>query len=338
MSPQSDRDAGFCSGGSEIGDDRSIDSPHSQIDVSEDSIEVKIPPVILSKNKRKSSEPVRVVETDLGPIKKRKRYDHFRQTTSEVDTALPMHSPPMPSISPVNLSQNAVTTKTEPVKPAVFRPWTVEGPSERRTTPTIPIRSSSPADVYVRHPGVTTLHRVQTPPQCETFDVGVQEEPLALIKKKPLSPSSPLLSPSTYATAQTSSSKPMIKVKSANSLRSNNSNGVSSSSSKAAQRNYKNMTRERRIEANARERSRVHTISAAYDTLRKCIPSYSSSQKLSKLAVLRIACAYILTLSRMNGEDLSADQSKPDIAECIERVSQILQAEGKIKKSDSDSE
>lgn len=333
MSPQSDRDAGFCSGGSEIGDDRSVDSPHSQIDVSEDSIEVKIPPVILSKNKRKSSEPVRVIETDLGPLKKRIRYDHFRQPTPERNGVA----------SPINLSHSAVTPKIEPTKPAVFRPWTVDGPSERRNS-TVPVPIPSPADILVRHPGVTTLHRVQSPAACTVFPVEIQEEPLALVKKKPASPTpSDLLTP--QSVRQISTSKPIIKVKSTNLLRgncNNNSNGVSSSSSstcsKSTQRNYKNMTRERRIEANARERSRVHTISAAYDTLRKCIPSYSSSQKLSKLAVLRIACAYILTLSRMNGEDLSADQSQPDIAECIERVSEILQAEGKIKKSESDSE
>ena len=49
------------------------------------------------------------------------------------------------------------------------------------------------------------------------------------------------------------------------------SSSSSTSSSVAAgggkQRNYKNMTRERRVEANARERQRVHTITAAFDTL-----------------------------------------------------------------------
>ena len=41
----------------------------------------------------------------------------------------------------------------------------------------------------------------------------------------------------------------------------------------AGSRNYKNMTRERRVEANARERQRMHTITAAYDKLRDVIPS-----------------------------------------------------------------
>lgn len=98
------------------------------------------------------------------------------------------------------------------------------------------------------------------------------------------------------------------------------------------QRNYKNMTRERRIEANARERTRVHTISAAFDTLRRAIPAYSHNQKLSKLSVLRIACSYILTLSRVAGADYSADNSKPSLAECVDLVSRTIQTEGKLRR------
>ncbi|CAG0918071.1 unnamed protein product [Notodromas monacha] len=90
-------------------------------------------------------------------------------------------------------------------------------------------------------------------------------------------------------------------------------------STRAKQRNYKSMTRERRIEANARERTRVHTISAAFENLRAVVPvsqsspsssstsssssssspiasssssaANQSSQKLSKLAILKIASA-----------------------------------------------
>jgi hypothetical protein len=102
------------------------------------------------------------------------------------------------------------------------------------------------------------------------------------------------------------------------------------------QRNYKNMTRERRIEANARERTRVHTISAAFDTLRRAIPSYSHNQKLSKLSVLRIACSYILTLSRVAGADYSADNSKPSLAECVDLVSRTIQTEGKLRRKKDD--
>lgn len=105
---------------------------------------------------------------------------------------------------------------------------------------------------------------------------------------------------------------------------------------KKEQRNYKNMTRERRIEANARERTRVHTISAAFDTLRRAIPAYSHNQKLSKLSVLRIACSYILTLSRVAGSDYSADQSEPSLASCVDLVSKTIQTEGKLRKKKDD--
>lgn len=101
------------------------------------------------------------------------------------------------------------------------------------------------------------------------------------------------------------------------------------------QRNYKNMTRERRIEANARERTRVHTISAAFDTLRKSIPAYSHNQKLSKLSVLRIACSYIMALSKVaTGED--EDSEDPSLAECVDSVSKTIQTEGKLRKRRDD--
>lgn len=96
------------------------------------------------------------------------------------------------------------------------------------------------------------------------------------------------------------------------------------------------MTRERRIEANARERTRVHTISAAFDTLRHSIPSYSNTQKLSKLSVLRVACAYILTLSRIAGDDYTADHTEPSIADCLNDVTKTIQTEGKIRKKKDD--
>ncbi|CAG9788878.1 unnamed protein product [Diatraea saccharalis] len=90
-------------------------------------------------------------------------------------------------------------------------------------------------------------------------------------------------------------------------------------------RNYKNMTRERRIEANARERTRVHTISAAFDTLRRAVPAYSHNQKLSKLSVLRIACAYIAALS-------AAADPEGDLSSAVESVTQTIHTEGKLRK------
>ena len=119
------------------------------------------------------------------------------------------------------------------------------------------------------------------------------------------------------------------------------------------QRNYKNMTRERRVEANARERQRVHTITAAFDTLQSLIPapeeimedsSTSSSdassilsnlnnQKLSKLSIIKIATAYIMLLSRMAGYDYTEDKSAPSIEDCVKKCSELLTQETKVKRS-----
>ncbi|KAH9514348.1 hypothetical protein Btru_028823 [Bulinus truncatus] len=81
---------------------------------------------------------------------------------------------------------------------------------------------------------------------------------------------------------------------------------ISGKLSRKHRKNYKNMTRERRVEANARERTRVHTISAAFDALRHAVPSYSHNQKLSKLAILRIACSYIMSLARLADLDYTS--------------------------------
>ncbi|CAD7079906.1 unnamed protein product [Hermetia illucens] len=310
-----DRDTGFCSGSSETGDelspmDHSRLEPHSPTDASEDSVEVKVTPITLTRNKRKSTEPSRVIcEQETGPLKKRIRYVPG-QCKEETDTRNP------------------------------FRPWDQQMPHE-----VMP----NPAEVLIRHPGVTTLHRTPYDDVEST-----QDEPLALVAKKP---SSSLPAPHNATTShiglneetnnnlsnlqhgdksmkfQNTASCSSTSLMASMSLRAGTSSSSSSvGSQRPQQRNYKNMTRERRIEANARERTRVHTISAAYDTLRKSIPSYSNTQKLSKLSVLRVACSYILTLSRMAGFDYSADQSSPSVAECMDMVTKTIQTEGKIRK------
>lgn len=311
MSSLLEKDAGFCSGSSEHEDDHhSHDDLHSPTDASEDSVEVKFTPI--SKNKRKSSEPSRVVpDSEQGPLKKRYRFEH----TPETDSHLNSH----------------------------FRPWAPASTADIKP---------NPADILIRHPGVTTLHRALASNETE------QEQPLALIAKKPSTPiisqkPKPQSTKVQLATQYESSIESLIKKTQISRItqRETTANDVvplpqcsSASSSHSAtstqmsfnkpssQRNYKNMTRERRIEANARERTRVHTISAAYDTLRKSIPSYSNTQKLSKLSVLRVACSYILTLSRMTGEDFSADQSEPDIGECVDAVTRTIQTEGKLRR------
>lgn len=88
----------------------------------------------------------------------------------------------------------------------------------------------------------------------------------------------------------------------------------------------------RRLLANARERTRVHTISAAFEALRKQVPCYSYGQKLSKLAILRIACNYILSLARLADLDYSADHSNLSFSECVDQCTRTLQSEGRSKK------
>lgn len=106
--------------------------------------------------------------------------------------------------------------------------------------------------------------------------------------------------------------------------------------SRKHRKNYKNMTRERRVEANARERTRVHTISAAFDALRRAVPSYSHNQKLSKLAILRIASSYILALARLTDQDYSSATDhirKPlTFAECVDMCTSTIQTEGRARR------
>ncbi|TTC44341.1 Calcium/calmodulin-dependent 3',5'-cyclic nucleotide phosphodiesterase 1C [Bagarius yarrelli] len=67
-------------------------------------------------------------------------------------------------------------------------------------------------------------------------------------------------------------------------------------------------SRLRRQEANARERSRMHGLNSALESLRKVVPCYSSAQKLSKIETLRLAKNYIRALS----ETLSSG-TRPDL-------------------------
>ncbi|XP_056149667.1 neurogenic differentiation factor 6-B-like [Lampris incognitus] len=73
--------------------------------------------------------------------------------------------------------------------------------------------------------------------------------------------------------------------------------------------------RVRRQEANARERSRMHGLNAALESLRKVVPCYSKTQKLSKIETLRLAKNYIWALS----ETLSAGK-RPDLLAFVQTL------------------
>ncbi|XP_060636003.2 neurogenic differentiation factor 1 [Anolis sagrei] len=71
----------------------------------------------------------------------------------------------------------------------------------------------------------------------------------------------------------------------------------------------------RRMKANARERNRMHGLNAALDNLRKVVPCYSKTQKLSKIETLRLAKNYIWALS----EILRSGQS-PDLVAFVQSL------------------
>ncbi|XP_011875681.1 PREDICTED: mucin-5AC isoform X2 [Vollenhovia emeryi] len=202
------------------------------------------------------------------------------------------------------------------------------------TTPTAATTSTPPSVIALAHPRL-------------------QDEPLSLVVRNeaPRVPSHPAVSGSYEKTPSymmehllaTSSGHNHQNHETHPSQRSHQSHQVASASRHhhqgGQQRNYKNMTRERRIEANARERTRVHTISAAFDTLRHAIPAYSHNQKLSKLSVLRIACSYIMTLSKILGKDSEVATKSNGIAglgSCVDLVSRTIQTEGKLRKRKDD--
>lgn len=62
------------------------------------------------------------------------------------------------------------------------------------------------------------------------------------------------------------------------------------------------------------------------------VPCYSYGQKLSKLAILRIACNYILSLAQLAELDYSSDHSSLSFSQCVEQCTRTLQAEGRSKK------
>ncbi|XP_077273968.1 atonal bHLH transcription factor 8-like protein net isoform X2 [Temnothorax americanus] len=182
----------------------------------------------------------------------------------------------------------------------------------------------------------------------------LQDEPLSLVVRNeaPRVPSHPAVSGSYEKTPSymmehllaTSSGRNHQNHQAHQSQRSHQSHQAASASRHhhqgGQQRNYKNMTRERRIEANARERTRVHTISAAFDTLRRAIPAYSHNQKLSKLSVLRIACSYIMALVKSLEKDGEVMATKSNglqsLSSCVELVSRTIQTEGKLRKRKDD--
>ena len=63
----------------------------------------------------------------------------------------------------------------------------------------------------------------------------------------------------------------------------------------------------RRIKANARERSRMHGLNDALETLRDAMPTFNMTQKLSKIETLRLAYNYIKALGEILDQNAPMD-------------------------------
>lgn len=92
------------------------------------------------------------------------------------------------------------------------------------------------------------------------------------------------------------------------------------------------LTSDKRLEANARERERVHNLTAAFESLRQVIPMYSDQPKLSRLSILRIACSYVLVLGALNDIDFSQEQNAYTFNESFHMLTSTILNELKRKK------
>ncbi|CAL9699583.1 unnamed protein product [Knipowitschia caucasica] len=71
----------------------------------------------------------------------------------------------------------------------------------------------------------------------------------------------------------------------------------------------------RRMKANSRERTRMHDLNSALDNLRKVVPCYSKTQKLSKIETLRLAKNYILALG-----EILRNGKRPDVVTYVQML------------------
>lgn len=335
MAPPSTEDMGFCS--SEDYYDTAI---HSPTDSSEDSVEVKVS-TISSKNRKRYD-----ISSFTGPLKKRMCLKvkaeindshpfrpwspNLKDLRSEVISNKNVNSSCVSSISDIKVkTEEQLTvpslvcqTKQEPASFSYFRP-----PSPIKFYPQsepVPLIKKAPAvdQITIKKESDSSFKDVRVPVHPQIQSLSTAETERMILKTTELFP---VLQNKPSTSTNLTNSIPAAKK-------------TIDSQQKREQRNYKNMTRERRIEANARERTRVHTISAAFDTLRKSIPSYSHNQKLSKLSVLRIACSYIMTLSSIVNSDKPEDDDEPSTAECVDLVSRTIQREGKLRKKKDDND
>ena len=78
-------------------------------------------------------------------------------------------------------------------------------------------------------------------------------------------------------------------------------------------KNYAELSSKERLSLNSREKSRMHSLNRAYDSLRMVIPHVHKNQKLSKIETLTLAKNYISSLTielyKIKGKSLDSSQS-----------------------------
>lgn len=95
-------------------------------------------------------------------------------------------------------------------------------------------------------------------------------------------------------------------------------NGSKNSKKKRRRPRLTGLSKQRQA-ANARERSRTHSVNSAFSALRVLIPTEPSDRKLSKIETLRLASSYIAHLGSMlvNGTQC------PNVAKVAEHSGEI---------------
>ena len=294
-----------------------LDEELSPTDTSEDSIEISVKQIhkkLFTKSKRKSCEPRRVkVMSLVDDLKTAPAPDYNKNSCSPKRRSLspsclaPKKRFKLDALLEMERQKSKEEQEERPNQSkseiTPFRPWQdLEGRVPAPSHPALPLLLSYALSVH-------------------SNPLPEQEEPLALVVDKASSTvgqkKSPLKADRRIAD----------KVS-----RTDNEDKAGSAKQHKKQTNYKSMTKDRRIEANARERQRVHTITAAFDTLQAAIPTDEENIKLSKLSVVKIATAYIMALSRMAGYDYTEDRSAPSVESVLEHCRQTITNETKIKK------
>uniref|UniRef100_A0A182SBV3 BHLH domain-containing protein n=1 Tax=Anopheles maculatus TaxID=74869 RepID=A0A182SBV3_9DIPT len=97
--------------------------------------------------------------------------------------------------------------------------------------------------------------------------------------------------------------------------RSTSSTSTSGESGKDPQLSF-----DQRLQANARERYRTHSVNSAFNNLRQLIPTEPHNRKLSKIETLRLAKSYI---SHLIAVLVTGNSQRP----CVDTINQRQSAE-----------